>query len=81
MEVFLKRAEQPFKDRIGEEKTLLLFGNIKKATNEIPAKFRRTIGSEIPKYLFNLSRDLGNVPPEIVAGVLNYVLIFAVSLK
>ncbi|GAF68679.1 unnamed protein product, partial [marine sediment metagenome] len=31
MEVFLKRAEQPFKDRIGEEKTLLLFGNIKKA--------------------------------------------------
>ena len=81
MEVFLKRAEQPFKDKIGEEKTLLLFGNIKKATNEIPAKFRRTIGSEIPKYLFNLSRDLGDVSPEIVAGVLNYILIFATSLK
>jgi len=81
MEVFLKRAEQPFKDRIGEEKTVLLFGNIKKATNEIPAKFRRTIGSEIPKYLFNLSRDLGELSPETIAGVLNHVLIFAKSLK
>jgi hypothetical protein len=81
MEVFLKRAEQPFKDIIGEEKTLLLFGKIKKATNEIPAKFRRTIGSEIPKYLFNISRDLGEVSPEIVTGVLHYILIFAVSLK
>ncbi|MHA2180287.1 MAG: hypothetical protein ACXAAH_02555 [Promethearchaeota archaeon] len=44
-------------------------------------EFRRTIGSEIPKYLFNLSRDIEDVPPEIVEGVLNYVLIFALSLK
>jgi len=81
MEVFLKRAEQPFKDKIGEEKTLLFFGKIKKATNEIPAKFRRTIGSEIPKYLFNISRDIRDVTPEIATRVLNYVLMFAVSLK
>ena len=81
MEVFLKRAEQPFKDKIGEEKTLVLFGNIKKATNEIPAKFRRTIGSEIPKYLFNLSRDLEDLSPEIIDAVLKHVLIFAISLK
>ncbi len=81
MEVFLKRAEKPFKDRIGEETTNLMFGEIKKATNEIPAKFRRTVGSEIPKYLFNLSRDLENLSPEIIESVLNHVLIFAKSLK
>ncbi|MFW9821925.1 MAG: hypothetical protein ACFFE4_03275 [Candidatus Thorarchaeota archaeon] len=77
----MKRAEKPFKDKIGVEKTSLLFENIKRATNEIPAKFRRTIGSEIPKYLFNLSRELEDVPPEIIEKLLHYVLIFTNSLK
>ena len=81
MEIFLKRAEQPFKDRIGEEKTNIIFGNIKRAINEIPAKFRRTVGSEIPKYLFNVSRDLGDLSPEITNNVLNHIIIFAESLK
>ncbi len=81
MEVFLKRAERPFKERIGEEKTLSIFGNIKKATNEIPAKFRRIIGSDIPKYLFNFSREIEELTPEIIEGVLARVLIFAKSLK
>jgi len=81
MEVFLKRAERPFKERIGEEKTLSLFGNIKKATNEIPAKFRRVIGSDIPKYLFNFSQEVEELLPEIIEGVLTHVLIFAKSLK
>ena len=49
MEVFLKRAERPFKDKLGETKALTLLEDIKKATNQIPAKFRRVIGSEIPK--------------------------------
>ncbi|MFX1456039.1 MAG: hypothetical protein ACFFDB_11760, partial [Promethearchaeota archaeon] len=77
----MKRAEQPFKNKIGEEKTSLFFDNIKRATNEIPAKFRRTIGSEIPKYLFNISRELEDVPPEIIEKLLHYVLIFTNSLK
>ncbi|HEA70856.1 hypothetical protein LCGC14_0545460 [marine sediment metagenome] len=81
MEVFLRRAERPFKERIGEEKTSSAFNAIKKATNEIPAKFRRVIGSEIPKFLFTFSQDIGGLSPELIEGILSYVLIFAESLK
>ncbi|HEC39727.1 MAG TPA: hypothetical protein ENI29_15920, partial [bacterium] len=61
MEVFLKRAERPFKEMIGEEKTSSAFNEIKKATNEIPAKFRRIIGSEIPKFLFTFSQEIDDL--------------------
>lgn len=81
MEVFLKRAERSFKSKIGEDKTNTILNNIKKATNEIPAKFRRTIGSEIPKFLFNYSQEIEDVSPAITEGVLNYICIFAESLK
>ena len=81
MEVFLKRAERPFKEKIGEEKTTSLLIKIKRATNEIPARFRRVIGSEIPKYLFNFSQEVEDLSPAIVEGVLNHVLIFSESLK
>ena len=81
MEVFLKRAESPFKDKLGETKALTLLKDIKKATNQIPAKFRRVIGSEIPKFLFNYSQDIEYVSPGITEAVLNHVLIFAKSLK
>lgn len=81
MEVFLKRAEKPFKEIIGEEKTISILGNIKKSTNEIPAKFRRVIGSDIPKYLFNFSREVEDLSPEIIEGVLIHILVFAESLK
>ncbi|TET56065.1 MAG: hypothetical protein E3J52_12490 [Promethearchaeota archaeon] len=81
MEVFLKRAERSFKEKLGEDKTTLILNNIKKATNEIPAKFRRVIGSEIPKFLFNYSQEIEDVSPGITEGVLNYIFIFAESLK
>jgi len=81
MEVFLKRAERSFKEKLGEDKTISMLNNIKKATNEIPAKFRRVIGSEIPKFLFNYSQEIEDVSPAITEGVLNYILIFAESLK
>ena len=81
MEVFLKRAERPFKAKIGEVKTTSLLENIRKATNEIPAKFRRVIGSEIPKYLFNFSQEVEDLSPVTVEGVLNHILIFSESLK
>ena len=81
MEVFLKRAERPFKEKIGEEKAISLLNKIKKASNEIPAKFRRVIGSEIPKYLFNFSQEIEELNPEITEGVLYHVLGFAQSLK
>jgi len=81
MEVFLKRAERPFKNKLGEEKTRTAFNDIKKAINEIPAKFRRTIGSEIPKFLFTFSQDIESLSSEITAGVLDHILIFAESLK
>ncbi|MFW9819947.1 MAG: hypothetical protein ACFFE5_10080 [Candidatus Thorarchaeota archaeon] len=81
MEVFLKRAERSFKEKLGEDKTISILNSIKKATNEIPLKFRRVIGSEIPKFLFNYSQEIENVSPAITEGVLNYILIFAESLK
>ncbi|MFX1243041.1 MAG: hypothetical protein ACFFA7_17480 [Promethearchaeota archaeon] len=81
MEVFMKRAERSFKDKLGEEKTVSLLNKIKKATNEIPIKFRRVIGSEIPKFLFNYSQEIENVSPVITESVLNSFLIFAESLK
>ncbi|NVM34593.1 MAG: hypothetical protein HWN81_03295 [Candidatus Lokiarchaeota archaeon] len=81
MEVFLKRAERSFKEKLGEDKTNSILNDIKKATNEIPAKFRRVIGSEIPKFLFNYSQEIEDVSPAITEGVLNNIFIFAESLK
>jgi len=81
MEVFMKRAERSFKDKLGEDKTISILNEIKKAINEIPAKFRRVIGSEIPKFLFNYSQEIEDVSPAITEGVLNYIFIFAEVLK
>ncbi|MFX1378785.1 MAG: hypothetical protein ACFFA4_06790 [Promethearchaeota archaeon] len=81
MEVFLKRAERSFKEKLGEDKTISILNNIKKATNEIPAKFRRVIGSEIPKFLFNYSQEIEDVSPAITEAVLNSFYIFAELLK
>jgi hypothetical protein len=81
MEVFLKRAEKPFKEKLGESKAISILEGIKKATNEIPAKFRRVIGSEIPRLLFNYSQEIEYVSPGITEAVLNHILIFAISLK
>ncbi|MBN1802516.1 MAG: hypothetical protein JW891_13475, partial [Candidatus Lokiarchaeota archaeon] len=81
VEVFLRRAERPFKEKIGEDKAENMLEKIKKAANEIPAKFRRTIGSEIPKYVFNFSQEIEDISPETVEGVLLHVLLFAESLK
>jgi len=81
MEVFLKRAERSFKEKLGEDETEAIFKKIKKATNEIPAKFRKIIGSEIPKFLFNYSQEIEDVSPAITKGVLNHIFIFAELLK
>ncbi|MFX0029565.1 MAG: hypothetical protein ACFE8B_10165, partial [Candidatus Hermodarchaeota archaeon] len=81
MEVFLKRAEKSFKEKLGESKAVSILGEIKKATNEIPSKFRRVIGSEIPRFLFNYSHEIEYVSPGITEAVLNHVLLFALSLK
>jgi len=81
MEVFLKRAEGSFKEKLGKDKTVKILNNIKKATNEIPANFRRIIGSEIPKFLFNYSQEIDDVSPVITEGVLNHIFIFAELLK
>ncbi|MFX0039452.1 MAG: hypothetical protein ACFFAB_08985 [Candidatus Heimdallarchaeota archaeon] len=81
MEVFLKRAEGSFKEKLGESKTISILNDIKKATNEIPSKFRRVIGSEIPRFLFNYSQEIEDVSPAITEAVLNSFLIFAKLLK
>ena len=77
MEVFLKRAEKPYIEKLGETKAVSILGEIKKAINTIPAKFRRVIGSEIPKFLFNYSQEIEYVSPGITESVLNHICIFA----
>ncbi len=79
--MFLRRAERSFKEKIGEEKAGSVLEKIKKAANEIPAKFRRTIGSEIPKYVFNFSQEMEDISPVTVEGVLQHVLLFAEAMK
>jgi len=81
MEVFLKRAEKPYIEKLGESKAISILSGIKKAINEIPAKFRRVIGSEIPKFLFNHSQEIEYVSPGITESVLNHIFVFAKSLK
>ena len=73
MEVFLKRAENPFKERIGEEKTHTIFENLKKALYLIPGEFSISLGSEIPKFLFKYSQGIGDIPTEIVEGILDHL--------
>ncbi|MFX1277860.1 MAG: hypothetical protein ACFFA3_00480 [Promethearchaeota archaeon] len=81
MEVFLKRAEKSFKEKLGESKAVSILDQVKRATNEIPAKFRRVIGSEIPRFLFNYSQEIEDVSPGMTEAVLNHVIIFTHSLK
>lgn len=81
MEVFLKRAEKSFKEKLGEPKAVSILDLVKKTTNEIPAKFRRVIGSEIPRFLFNYSQEIEDISPGMTEAVLNHVIIFTNSLK
>jgi len=81
MEVFIKRAENSYKSKLGEDKTTSILNNIKKATNEIPAKFRKVIGSEIPKSVFLFSQEIEDLSPDTVEGVLEHILLFAESFK
>ena len=81
MEIFLKRAERPFKEKIGEDKTSSIFEKIKKALYLIPSEFSGTLGSEIPRFLFTYSQKLEELSSEKVEGILWHVLIFTNSLS
>jgi hypothetical protein len=81
MEVFLKRAENPFKEKIGEEKTQILFDSLKEALYLIPGEFSGSLGPEISKSLFNYSQGLTEIPAENVEGILEHFFIFTNSLK
>ena len=81
MEVFLKRAENPFKEKIGEEKTQIGFDNLKEALYLIPGEFSGSLGPEISKTLFNYSQGLKEIPAENVEGILDHFFIFTNSLK
>jgi hypothetical protein len=81
MEVFLKRAETPFKESIGEEKAHTIFEELKKSLYLIPGEFSSSLGSEIPKSLFQLSQSIEELPSENLEGILNHYLIFTNSVK
>ncbi|MFX1257465.1 MAG: hypothetical protein ACFFAN_06385 [Promethearchaeota archaeon] len=76
MEIFLKRAERPFKEKIGEKKTYIIFQDLKKALYLIPSEFSGAVGLEIPKYLFKCSQVLENFPANVIEGILHHFLLF-----
>jgi len=80
MEVFLKRAERPYKEKLGEVKTKEIFEKIRKALYLIPSEFSGTLGPEIPRFLFTYSQKLEEISPENIEGILLHVLIFTNSL-
>ena len=80
MEVFLRRAERPYKEKLGEEKTKDFFNKIKKALYLIPSEINGTLGPEIPRFLFTYSQKLEDLSPENIEGILLHVLIFTNSL-
>ena len=81
MEIFLKRAEKPFKEKIGGEKTNIIFNNLKKVLHLIPGEYSRTLGSEIPRLLFKYSQNIQQLSNESIEGILNHFLVFSMCLK
>jgi len=80
MEVFLKRAEHPFKDKIGD-KAHPIFEELKEALYLIPGEFSGSLGSVIPKFLLISSRGLDKMPTDKVEGMLHHFIIFTKSLN
>ncbi len=80
MEVFLKRAENPFKEKIGAEKTRKIFDDLKNALHLIPGEYSGSLGPEIPRLLFKYSQGLDEIPNEIIEGILHHFLLFTNSL-
>ena len=80
MEIFLKRAESPFKEKVGE-KTQIIFDQLKRSLYLIPGEYSGSIGPEITKFLFKYSQGLEKIPDENVEGILNHFLKFTNSLQ
>jgi len=81
MEVFLKRAEIPFKDKIGAQKATVYFEELKKALHLLPGEFSGSVGSEIPKLLFKYSEGIQKMPNNVIEAILNHFIIFTKSLN
>ena len=81
MEVFLKKSEGPFKEKIGEEKTRIIFENLKSSIKEIPNEISGDLGSDIPKFLFQISLGIDDIEEKNVEAVLNYILFFTQTLS
>ncbi|HEY0089679.1 MAG TPA: hypothetical protein VGB37_12600, partial [Candidatus Lokiarchaeia archaeon] len=81
MEVFLKRAEIPFKDKIGDQKATVYFEELKKSLHLLPGEFSGSVGSEIPKLLFKYSEGIQKMPSNIIEAILNHFIIFTKSLS
>ncbi|KKM98023.1 hypothetical protein LCGC14_1162160 [marine sediment metagenome] len=81
MEVLLKRAERPFKEKIGEEKTREVFDKIIEALNLMPNQFSGTLASEIPRFILSYSQNLDDLSTEKIEGILLHVLILTRSLS
>lgn len=81
MEVFLKRAENPFRDKIGEEKTQTFFDELKNGLYLLPGEFSDSLGTEIPRFLFKCSQGLNQLSNETIEGILQHFVVFTKSLN
>ena len=81
MEVFLKRAENPFRDKIGDQKAQTFFEDLKNALYLLPGEFSDSLGPEIPRFLYKCSQGLNKLSVEIIEGILHHFIVFTKSLS
>ncbi len=81
MEVFLKRAQNPFRDKIGDEKAQTFFEDLKNSLYLLPGEFSDSLGPEIPRFLFKCSQGLDQLSVETIEGILQHFIMFTKSLS
>ncbi|MFX1296817.1 MAG: hypothetical protein ACFFD2_18420, partial [Promethearchaeota archaeon] len=81
IKLFIKRAEDNFRQKIGENKVNFYIETISKALNEIDKEFKSYMNSEIAKFLFKFSQGFNDLSPETLENILNHVIIFTQSIS
>ncbi|MFW9988945.1 MAG: hypothetical protein ACFFC3_09840, partial [Candidatus Odinarchaeota archaeon] len=80
VELFIKRAEKNFLEKLGNDKTQEYSVKIKKAFDEIDEAHRDYMSSEMSKHLFTISQHLDGLDNNTLDSVLTNVLIFSTSI-
>jgi hypothetical protein len=80
VELFIKRAEKNFSEKLGEDKSQKYSVKIKKSFEEIDASHRDYLSSEVSKYLLTFSQHLDRLSNETLEEILTNSLVFLSSI-